>query len=78
MIKGLCGKDDTDKEARYRKYKNLIENYHSVIEPFISKTKGFSSYREAVAFFILSHFWYNYVKSNSNILFAWANLINRD
>jgi hypothetical protein len=82
---------DTPKEKEYRKYKNLIENYHSVIEPYLYKTKGFGSYRGGVAFFIVLQACYTYINPNErfggkpplpisetgNVFSAWSILLEK-
>lgn len=45
----------------YRKYKNLIENYYSVLKPYYYRTRGFSSFYGAVVFSVLFTLYYNYL-----------------
>jgi len=48
----------------YRRYKNLIENFYSVLDPYIYVLRGFGSYQGAVAFTILFTVCYNYLRPN--------------
>jgi len=45
----------------YRKYKNLIENYYSVLKPHYYRNRGFGSFQGAVVFSILFQLYYNYL-----------------
>jgi putative transposase len=46
---------------QYRRYKNLIENYYSVLKPYYYRTRGFGSFQGAVTFSILFTLYYNYL-----------------
>jgi len=46
---------------QYRKYKNLIENYYSVLKPYYYRKRGFGSFQGAVVFSVLFTLYYNYL-----------------
>jgi len=46
---------------QYRRYKNLIENYYSVLKPYYYRKRGFGSLQGAVVFSILFTLYYNYL-----------------
>jgi transposase-like protein/transcription elongation factor Elf1 len=57
----VIGLKDGKVKNQYRKYKNLIENYYSVLKPYYYRTRGFGSFQGAVAFSILFTLYYNYL-----------------
>ncbi len=57
----VIGLKDGKVKNQYRKYKNLIENYYSVLKPYYYRTRGFGSFRGAVTFSVLFTLYYNYL-----------------
>jgi len=57
----VIGLKDGKVKNQYRKYKNLIENYYSVLKPYYYRTRGFGSFQGAVVFSILFTLYYNYL-----------------
>jgi len=46
---------------QYRRYKNLVENYYSMLKPYYHRTRGFGSFAGAVTFSVLFTLYYNYL-----------------
>lgn len=59
----VIGLSDPDSQPKneYRPFKNLIENFYSVLKPFYYKYRGFSSKRGAFSFCVLFTIYYNYL-----------------
>jgi len=57
----VIGLKDGKVKNQYRKYKNLVENYYSVLKPYYYRTRGFGSFRGAVTFSVLFTLYYNYL-----------------
>jgi transposase-like protein/DNA-directed RNA polymerase subunit RPC12/RpoP len=57
----VIGLKDGEVKNQYRKYKNLIENYYSVLKPYYYRTRGFGSFQGAVVFSVLFTLYYNYL-----------------
>jgi transposase-like protein len=89
----VIGLKDGKVKNQYRKYKNLIENYYSVLKPYYYRTRGFGSFQGAVTFSILFTLYYNYLHPSdrfndtpivpiddlnySHPVLAWKGLIER-
>jgi transposase-like protein len=57
----VIGLKDRKVKNQYRRYKNLVENYYSVLKPYYYRTRGFGSFAGAVTFSILFTLYYNYL-----------------
>ena len=57
----VIGLKDGKVKNQYRKYKNLVENYYSVLKPYYYRTRGFGSFQGAVVFSVLFTLYYNYL-----------------
>lgn len=57
----VIGLKDGKVKNQYRKYKNIIENYYSVLKPYYYRTRGFGSFDGAVSFSVLFTLYYNYL-----------------
>jgi transposase-like protein len=57
----VIGLKDGEVKNQYRKYKNLVENYYSVLKPYYYRTRGFASFQGAVVFCVLFTVYYNYL-----------------
>jgi putative transposase len=44
-----------------RRYKNLVENYYSVLKPYYYRKRGFGSFAGAASFSVLFTLYYNYL-----------------
>ena len=60
----VIGLSDPDSQPKneYRPFKNLIENFYSLLKPFYYKYRGFSSKRGAFSFCVLFTIYYNYLE----------------
>ncbi|MCD6083593.1 hypothetical protein J7J59_05750, partial [Candidatus Aerophobetes bacterium] len=59
-VKGLFDPQGTRND--FRGYKNLIENFFSILEMRVSKLKGFGSLKGARFFSSLFEVWYNHLR----------------
>ena len=57
----VIGLKDGKVKNQYRKYKNLVENYYSVLKPYYYRSRGFGSFAGAVTFSVLFTLYYNYL-----------------
>jgi transposase-like protein len=57
----VIGLKDGKVKNQYRRYKNLVENYYSVLKPYYYRTRGFGSFAGAVTFSVLFTLYYNYL-----------------
>lgn len=57
----VIGLKDGKVKNQYRRYKNLVENYYSVLKPYYYRKRGFGSFAGAVTFSILFTLYYNYL-----------------
>lgn len=57
----VIGLKDGKVKNQYRRYKNLIENYYSVLKPYYYRKRGFGSFQGAVVFSVLFTLYYNYL-----------------
>jgi len=61
-VKGLSDPKGTKND--FRRYKNLIENFYSILEMRVGKLKGFGSLQGARLFSSLFGIWYNHLRPN--------------
>lgn len=57
----VIGLKDGKVKNQYRRYKNLVENYYSVLKPYYYRKRGFGSFAGAASFSVLFTLYYNYL-----------------